>query len=144
MLIIAAIQVLLLFGFTMASPYPQANPTATRPCPYSLFATQATRSGHTYPQVTWTAAPDNTVHYPLSFAANEKPAPTPANCMIVQGVPYCLNVAANEMAKSLWNDMGNAVAASAVCPTPPWNTVGVTAAGRFPSSLISSSRTDHF
>jgi hypothetical protein len=130
MFLIAAIQALLLFRFTIASPFPQADPTRTNPCPYSLFATIATRSNYTYPQVTWTAAPNNTIRYPLSFAVNTTPAPTPANCMIVQGAPFCLSVAANALANSLWRSLGTSAIASAVCPTPPWNTVGVTAIGK--------------
>lgn len=134
LLLIATIQAFLLFSLTIASPFPQADPTRTNPCPYSLFATTATRSNHTYPQVTWTAAPNNTIRYPLSFAANITPAP--ANCMIVQGAPFCLSVAANALANSLWSGLGTSAVASVVCPTPPWNTVNVTAIGKFLSLIL--------
>jgi hypothetical protein len=129
MLLSIAIQAFLLVSFTSASPHPQANPAASNPCPYSLFATITIQSGRAYPQITWIPAPSNTVVYPLSFAAGATPAPSPTNCMIVQGAPYCLIVAADVMAKSLWSSLGTRTVASEVCPTPPWNTAGVTAAG---------------
>lgn len=129
MLLIATTQALLLFGFTIASPVPQADTARTNPCPYTLFATSTTRSGHAYPQVTWSAQADNTIHYPSSFNADLTVAPSPANCMIVQGVPYCLNVAANSMANSLWSGLGPSAVAADVCPTPPWTTSIITATG---------------
>jgi hypothetical protein len=133
MLLSTAIQAFLLVSFTSASPHPQANPAATNPCPYSLIATTATRSGRAYPQITWIPVPSNTGVYALSFAAGATPAPSPTNCMIVQGAPYCLIVAADAMAKSLWSSLGTQAVASEVCPTPPWNTASVTAAGAPPA-----------
>lgn len=140
MSLITALQaILLLIGLTNASPVAQADPTRTNPCPYSLFSTQATRTGHAYPQVTWTAKPDNTVNYPTKFDGAHPIAPFPANCMMVQGMPYCIEVAAHSMAKGIWNGLGN-VGAADVCPAPAWNTVGVAAAGMYLSSLSCQKR----
>ncbi|RDI83576.1 hypothetical protein Vi05172_g6741 [Venturia inaequalis] len=126
MSIITALQaILLLTSFTNASPVAQADPTRKNPCPYSLVSKQATRTGHVYPQVTWSNKADNTVKYPLKFDAANPIAPSPASCMMVQGMPYCLEVAANAMANSIWKGMGAGAGPADVCPTPAWNTVGV-------------------
>lgn len=116
---------LLLIGFTSASPMAQADPTRTNPCPYTLFSKQATRTAHAYPQVTWSDKPDNTVHYPLKFDGANSIALSPASCLMVQGMPYCLEVAANSMANRIWKGMGPGAGAADVCPTPAWNTVGI-------------------
>ncbi|TID18525.1 hypothetical protein E2P81_ATG06440 [Venturia nashicola] len=125
-LITALHALLILIRLTNASPMAQADPTRTNPCPYSLFSNQATRTGHAYPQVTWSDKPDNIIKYPLKFDAANQVAPSPASCMMVQGMPYCLEVAANAMANGIWKGMGAGVVAAAVCPTPAWNTVGIT------------------
>ncbi|QDS75927.1 hypothetical protein FKW77_002986 [Venturia effusa] len=123
---IIAIQIiLLLIGFISASPVAQADPTRHNPCPYALVSQQATRTGHVYPQVTWTDKPDNTVSYPLKFDAVNLVAPSPASCMMVQGMPYCLEVAAHSMANNIWKGLGSNAVAANVCPTPAWNTVGI-------------------
>lgn len=126
MSLITALQAfLLLVGLALASPVAQADPTRTNPCPYTLFSKQATRTDHAYPQVTWSDKPDNTVNYPLKFDGANSIALAPASCMMVQGMPYCLEVAANSMANSIWKSMGAGAGAADMCPTPAWNTVGV-------------------
>jgi len=127
MLFIAAVQALLLFGFTTASPVAQAsststmslisNPTATNSCPYKLLAPSVT-SGTVVGKVTWVHDADNTAFYPLSYATTRGsgPAPTPAACLIAPGVPYCLMVAANSLAWGAYNSTSEVrAAATSVC-----------------------------